>query len=328
MQVSYSRVSSYLSCPYKHYLSYVECLTANKPIRALHFGSDFHKLLELRGKKSELKNALKEIEDTYYDMLPSHQAELGENYIESLKCIFKDYLKVYKKEPLPDVTEQEFLWKIGKYKGEPVLLKGFIDGLYKTENGIVVEEHKTFSRKPDISSLVMNVQKCVYAKATHFFTGQFPHSVMWDYIKSTPAKEPVWLEKAQRFSTAKSNQITPYSWLRACSERGIIDDDLRKEGVALYKGNIAEFFFRVNLDYAEEMVDSIWEGFLYTVKDICRQGEKNKTKNLTYNCSFCSFKPVCYAEMSGGDVEYIKEKDFTKKDRTGEQEVSDGCWMD
>ena len=48
MYISYSRVQSYLGCPYSHYLRYVRRLSKKKPERPLYFGTDFHKLLELR----------------------------------------------------------------------------------------------------------------------------------------------------------------------------------------------------------------------------------------------------------------------------------------
>lgn len=322
MHISYSRESTYLRCPFSHYLSYVKKLTPKKPARPLYFGSDFHKLLELRGKKKELNKAIKEMREAYYDMPPKYQEELGENYIEDLKTIFKDYNKVYKNSPLPDVTEQEFEVKLGTFKGEPIYFVGVIDGLYCIDKKVIIEEHKTFNRKPDTNTLIMNTQKCLYAKAVQKIYGTLPDEVMWDYIKSTPAKEPVWLEKSQKLSLAKSEYITPFSWERACKRHGIVSEEVIKQGKAHYSGNIQNFFFRLNLDYVPEMVERIWEDFVNVAKDICRRGETNKTMNVTKDCSWCSFQPICYSILTGGDTSYVIDKDYmVKEDREKRKEV-------
>lgn len=319
-EISYSRFSSYLRCPYAHYLSYVRRLTPVKPARPLFFGTDFHKLLELRGNKKALTKAIKEMRETFYSLPSKYQEDMGEEYIDDLKTIFKDYLKTYKGCALPDVTEQEFRMKIGELKGEPVYFVGVIDGIYNQGDELIVEEHKTFSRKPDMNTLAMNTQKCLYAKAVEGIYGKKPDKVMWDYIKSTPAKEPVWLEKSHKLSMAKSDNITPYSWERACKRHGVESEAVISQG-SHYKGNIQNFFFRITMDYVPEMVDRIWDSYLYTAKEIIKNGEKNKTMNVTRDCSWCSFQPICYTEMTGGDVNYVIERDYMeriKHEREGE----------
>lgn len=312
IKVSHSRVSCYLSCPYSHYLRYVERLSKKGKSRPLSFGSDFHKLLELRGDKSKLKSGFDAIKNTYYDLSPQNQVDLGDSYLDDLKTIFNDYQKVYRNHELPDKTEMKFDIEMGKYHGESVVFTGIIDELYETENGLIIGEHKTFTRRPDMLFIVMNTQKCLYAKAVQFLTGSLPSQVMWDYIKSTPAKEPIWLEKSQKFSEAKNDSITPYSWRRACKARGITDSSELKKG-NMYSGNVHNFFFRLTEDYIENMVDDIYESFKHIAKDIVRQGEKNRCKHTGNNCSWCDYKQLCYAELTGGNTDYIRKKDFEER---------------
>ena len=313
IKISYSRASSYLRCPYAHYLGYVRRLMLNKPVRPLMFGSNFHKLLEFRDKPEELGVELKRIEDEYYTMPSNWQTDLGENFLDDLKQIFGDYNIVYGAEVKPDVTEQRFDIPIGKYKGEPVMFTGVIDELYfkyGADERTVVGEHKTFSRRPDLNTLVMNTQKCLYAKAVEKLHGVRPSSIIWDYISSAPAEEPIWLDKSGRFSNAKSMKITPMSYERACKARGIEPDP---EQMKVYKDNVSNFFFRYPLDLPPRMVDDVYDGFVYTAKMIAKYGSKNKVKNLTRDCSWCSYRDICYAEMTGGDVEYTIEKNYTTK---------------
>lgn len=321
MNISHSRVSSYLSCPYQHYLRYVECLTSNKPSRPLSFGSDFHKLLELRNRPKELSDAKKAIGQKYYELKPAFQEELGEDYVWDLANIFSDYQEIYKDCPQPQVTEREFRIPMGNFKGETIYFKGIIDELYLYKSKstgkktIKIGEHKTFSRKPDQALLVMNTQKCLYAKACEQMYGVMPESVIWDYIKSTPADEPIWLEKSQRFSASKSNKITPYSWRRACAKRSITDEAIIAEGDK-YQCNLSEFFFRCEIDFIPDMVEDIWQGFRFSAKQIVQYGEKNKTKHISSSCSWCSYQPICYAEMTGGDRQYTIDKEFEHYERS------------
>lgn len=326
MRISYSRFSSYLRCPFAHYLGYYECLKLKKPIRPLYFGSDFHKLLELRKDPDELDKAKKAIGEAYYDLSPDDQSLLGDDYIVDLQCIFDDYMRVYKDAKMPTQTERPFELVVGEYRGEKIVFNGVIDELYKFKRKgqkmCKLGEHKTFSQRPDLSVLVLNTQKNLYAKAVELMLGVMPESVIWDYICSKPASQPIWLPKSHRFSSARSNSITPFSWERACLERGIDDPEILAQGNA-YSNNITNFFFRNELPIVPKSVELVWDGFLYTSRDIIRQGHKNKTKNITRDCRFCSYYDYCMTEMTGGDLNYLVEANYKVEPRE-EEEMSDG----
>ena len=236
-----------------------------------------------------------------------------------------DYQKMWKGTPLPKVTEKPFELNIGYYRNEDIIFVGVIDELYKyiDKNGnksIEIGEHKTFSRPPDMNTLVMNTQKSLYCKAAQMIWGMLPRAVRWDYIKSTPAKYPIWLEKSKRFSASKSQEITVESWRRACKEKGITDPSILAQG-EIYRGNENNFFFRVQQDVYPQMVDDVFAGFLYTCKDIVRRGPENRTKNLTRDCAWCTYRSICLAEMSGGSREYVLEKEFTTREQRASKEV-------
>ena len=307
--ISYSRFSLYLRCPYAHFLRYVERINSCSPCRPLHFGSDFHKLLEVRTSKARINAEWKRMRDDFYSMPAAWQTELGENYPDDLKAIFSDYMAMWKGTPLPDETEHSFELKVDP----EVVFVGVIDELYRYDGKIDIGEHKTFSLPPNMNTLVMNSQKSLYCKAAELLWGQLPSKVRWDYIKSSPAKYPIWLEKSGRFSTAASKDITPRSWARACKERGIEDPEILKQGEA-YKGNESNFFFRVEQDVYPEMVEDVFDGFVYTCKDIVKQGHTNKTKNLTRDCAWCEYRDICMAELSGGDREYVISEKFERKE--------------
>lgn len=310
MNISYSRASTYASCPQEHFWAYVVGISPKKPARPLYFGSDFHKLLELRGNTQLLEKAKRDIKDTFYDMPAQFQSDLGDDYVDELFTVFEDYQKVWAGEELPEETEHRFEMPLGKYKGEPVNFVGVIDEVYG--GGVKLGEHKTFSTAPDISTLVMNQQINLYAKALEMEIGVKPKYVQWDYIRSKPASEPVWLEKSQRFSAAANSNITPFSWERACKERGITDKQILSQANN-YTQNIDNFFFRHNLEINTNMVETIWSDFKDLAREIAIKGSTNKRKNVTRDCSWCDYRPLCYAEFTGADIDYIIKKDYEER---------------
>lgn len=310
--VSYSKVSTYRSCPQAHAWKYSARLNPKKVSRPLSFGSDFHKLLECRTDPEKLAEAKQDIEDKYYELNFQQQEDLGDDYLEGLFQVFEDYQKRWSNAELPEVTEHEFYLPLGKYKGEDVVFHGIIDELYfDKETGVVsiIGEHKTFTNKPDMSILAMNQQVCLYAKAVEQEFGVMPTKVRWDYIKSSPSKEPIWLEKSQRFSEAANSNITPYSWLRACKKRRIEDKAILAKA-KLYEPNIDNFFFRCEMDIHPEMVESIYRDFKTTVKEMLTKGT-NTTKHVSKDCSWCEYQPLCYGQFTGADLDYIIDKDYT-----------------
>lgn len=320
MNISYSRVASYMSCPYAHYLGYELGVRSAKPQRPLYFGTDFHKLLEVRNDEKALSEAKEAIKDTYYEIPPQWQSELGPDYLEELFSIFSDYCDIYRDAPIPSITEQEFELPMFEFRGEPYLFKGKIDEVYKRksratgEKFLKVGEHKTFNRRPDNNTLVMNIQKNLYAKAVHILYGILPKSVIWDYIHSKPAPQPIWLERSKRFSEAKSQQITPYSWLRACKEHSIMDKKVLARAEE-FRGNVPAFFFRVEQEYDPIMVEETWSGFKFQAHLIAKYGHKNKTKNMTRNCSFCQYRDICYTQLTGGNLDHLMERSYEVKPR-------------
>lgn len=310
MNISYSRASTYANCPQEHFWSYVVGISPKKPARPLYFGSDFHKLLELRGNNKLLAEAKNNIKDTFYDMPAQFQSDLGDDYVSDLFTVFDDYQKVWAGEELPAETEHWFEMPLGKYKGETVNFVGVIDEVY--HGGTKLGEHKTFSTAPDISTLIMNQQINLYAKAYEMETGIKPKYVQWDYIRSKPSAQPIWLDKSNRFSAAANSNITPFSWARACEERGITDPKVLAQGNN-YSQNIPNFFFRHNLEINPNMVETVWSDFKDLAREIATKGSTNKRKNITRDCSWCNYRPLCYAEFTGADIDYIIKKDYEER---------------
>ena len=312
MNISYSRLTTFMDCPYKFHLRYNEGIRRKAVVRPLSFGSDFHELLEKRTHPEEVAKVLDRIRNDFYGLTPREQEALGEDYPDDVAAVFEEYTNYWKDDVHPDMTEVEFNINLGTYKGEPIIFNGFIDGYFKEPK--MIEEHKTFSKKPDNIKLFMNYQTSLYAKAIQQLTGEFPKRIRWDYIKSTPPASPIWLEKSQRFSTAKNDNITVGSFRKACAERGVETSDSL---LSAYIGNESNFFFRREVDIYPDMVEKVFSDFKDSIKVLLNSQKMGyKSKNIGQGCSWCDYQDICYGEFTGADVADIIRRDFTiiKKD--------------
>lgn len=268
-------------------------------------------MLQYRGDSNALYQALRGIKSEYEDLTDRSRDALGEGYLNDLQNVFNDYSEVYEDAELPVETEQVFYIPLGTVEGEKVQFHGIIDEVY--ENGDL-GEHKTFNVRPDLSILAMNMQSMLYAKARERMGYKLPEKIRWDYIKSTPAEHPIWLEKSQTFSVGSNSKVTHLSFRRACDERGIEDEKVL-EKAELFRQNIDNFFFRRETLVVPRMADIVWSDFKLLVKDMLTRGETSQIMNISRDCSWCNFRPICYAEFTGADADYIIQKDYVSKEK-------------
>lgn len=75
------------------------------------------------------------------------------------------------------------------------------------------------------------------------------------------------------------------------------------------KENHKAFLDRYITPIQPSVITVVWKDFVETVEDIVKN--KSSAKNLGKNCEWCSFKDLCQTELTGGDVEYVKQLYYT-----------------
>ena len=129
-----SRMSSLLSCPRKHFLSYEIGLKSNNDAMALRFGSAWHRAMEARWNKADFETALAAaIADTTFDEIT----------LATLSGLLAGYYAHYANEEVATLhPEVEFRHDI---KGSRTFdSAGKIDGLGTMHDGRICKvEHKT-----------------------------------------------------------------------------------------------------------------------------------------------------------------------------------------
>lgn len=311
LKISQSRLGAWKRCNYLHYLKYVErIIPKSAKNRPLYFGSDMHLLLENHTSNTDLsgiKKVFEEITERYNQLSAQELNDLGGDYLNELKTIFMDYKYCY----LPfntDKREVEFNLELRK----DVIFNGKIDAIIEEENELTIVEHKTFNNKPSSIVFDMNAQSLLYAKALRLMGyANKPIKVLWNYIHSKPAQEPVIVDG--KIKATKNNKVIPQSFMRTAKTIGMPFGEARNQSLE-YSCNIENFYFRKETTLFDTAVDNFWSGTMNDIKMIYKYGEKCKSKNITKDCGWCDYQPICVLELNGGDVESLKKSQYKLKE--------------
>ena len=315
---SISQISCFRGCKQEWNYKYKDRLQLRAPQRPLYMGSTIHKLLEIRANGGDWKkHLLEEVQPEFERMPETYQANLGEDFIECLDKIMRQYEWAYQNEELKYLaTEIKIDCKI---KGNKRFI-GVGDAIVEYRGEQYIMEHKTFkTTKMALEQTWLNQQTCLYIRVLNQ-QGWNIKGVIWDMIKTSCYKPPRVLKNGQ-FGKQYGEQ-TILSFLDA----GIteIPENVLEE----VQNNHLNFLDRYITPIQQSVIESVWEDFVETVNDISRN--KSKAKNLGRDCEWCAFKDLCQTELTGGDVEYIKQLYYTdpvQRDMKilGELEKTPGC---
>ena len=314
LKVSQSRIGTWKRCFFCHYLKYILRIRKKGKVRPLYFGSDFHKLMEHYDNAKDLTNvkkAFSEIKKKYNNLSAQELTDIGGNYLNELQTIFKDYKYLY----LPfDTDKRELEFNIELRKD--VIIRGKIDAVIEKENEIIIVEHKTFNRKPNSIVFDMNSQALIYAKVVRLLGyPSKPIKILWDYIHSKPADEPPIIDGKLKLN--KSSKIIPQSFMRAARSAGWDEMEARNKSLE-YSSNIENFFFRKEVMVFDSAIESFWKDTISDIKRIYKFGETCKSRNITRDCSWCDYHPICVLELNGGDVHGLINSQYEIKEEDDE----------
>jgi putative RecB family exonuclease len=166
IKTSYSALDTFRQCPLRYKFSQIDKVREPKSKEQV-FGNKIHKALQFFHSKEpvsptldELLNFLKEaweseiFIDDQEDMIYFGEA------VKILKNYYNFYQKI-KEKPIILNTETRFEVLL-ENKGKKALLKGFIDRVDKTKNGLEVIDYKTAKKLPSQKDIDSNLQLSLY----------------------------------------------------------------------------------------------------------------------------------------------------------------------
>lgn len=282
---SFSKVNSYITCPYQHYLRYTEKWYPKQKSRALSVGSAIHECCEYyrKGKLNEFE----------FDKTNEIDLRRWVKLYQKYSKIEKDY-------------EFVFIEKTFKCKG----FIGIVDGLVKNKRTgkLWLYEMKTFSKMPNEFDRVFRPQPYIYYQQLKN-KGINVEGVVWEYVKSELPKEPALLKSGKLSSTLTQN-IIPDTVISACQKNNLNVDDYQ-DLIEQSKLNITNYFDVKERYITPEVAEKIFNEF-----NAVRVNGKNKKKHMnSLTCKSCSYKDVCLAELTGADEQFILEENFERSKR-------------
>lgn len=309
INVSQSKVKSWRNCHRQYHNKYVLGLRKKIIKRPFKFGTIVHKMVEADAEGDDPFEVLDAINLKDGTMFRKQQEVYGE-IIADVRDIMTDYFKYWAGD-LRFVrrngrsSEHEFRIEI-----EPGLwFTGKIDAVGKRNKLTWLVEHKTFARMPNADDRWQSVQSAVYIKAWEMMGGVHLDGTLWDYVSSKPPQVPTEVLKSGAYSTKRIHTV-PAALARWIRENKLNRADfvkLRNEA----KANLDQYFIRIPSPLRPAVVESTWIGFIDTARDIAENHGGRSTMNIGRHCSWCDYRDLCKAEVTGSDAKFVMRREFT-----------------
>ena len=301
---SHSKVKTWRACHKLYDYKYEQGLIRKTSPAALLRGTVFHEMLDNRVLGKDPLEPLVEY-GKIYDKLWDEERE---NYHspEDLTRLYQRYCKHYVGETLDykGLSETEI---IVEFQG--IKFKGILDKQPRDKFGReFVMDHKTHKVIPDENHRFADLQTVLYYWAKRQ-NGDKVDGIIWDYIRTKPPAIPELLKSGGL--SKRANIDTDYDTYLAEIEKNGLDPKDYSDILEKVKKNT--FFKRVVLPSPSQvLVDTVVEEFFATAREI--ETSTSKSRNMTRNCTSCSYFQLCQAEVRGLDSESLRKQMFTLRE--------------
>lgn len=312
-RVSHSKRETWNRCKRAYHEKYVNRLRKKTKGRPLMFGSIVHEMLEEHQNGRDAFKVLARYAKSHGKLFRVEREEYGE-LIDDIDCIVSEYLEHYEGDGVRYLpikgkrAEHEFEVEID----DGIVLNGKIDGQALTKNKLRwLVERKTFSRMPSENMRWRSVQSNLYLRATQIMGWKEPDGTMWDYIWSKSPSRPQVL-KSGKLATRAINTL-PSRVLDTVSAYKLNPKDYAHLVKSATK-NRAAYFQRIFTPTKKRVVDMVFADFVETAREMRDGHGKSKARTIGRHCDWCEFEPLCRAELTGGDVDFIRENHYERRE--------------
>jgi hypothetical protein len=321
-RVSNSKVKTWRRCRRAYHLKYVEKLEKKRVSRPLQFGRLVHSMIEYHAQGLDPFAVLDELSVEDQKLFKAEREMYGD-IISDVRCIMEEYFDYHGDDSLRALrvngryAEHEFNTEIAP----GILLTGKIDMIARTPNKLRwLVEHKSFNRLPSEDERWRNVQSVVYFKAIELLGWKPVDGVCWDYIHSKSPTRPEILKNGQM--TKKALTTLPSRVLEVAKEHKL-KREMYAATLEMAKSQRKYYFQRSFNPIKPVVVKHVWNDFLSSSKEMRDCHGKSHERNIDRHCSWCDFEPLCRAELSGHDTDFIRRNDYRERIRE-EQSTADG----
>lgn len=340
LTVSYSAISAYRECPMRYYLAHVIGLRRKDRPIPLETGTILHEYLAAyyRHLKAEpqvptavahayARSAVGAAWGTKLDSLASDlyqagEAQRAEETAGLLSVVQRIADRYFAARGAVDAEEWEVLdveFSLRVSLAHGIHSIGYVDLLARSRvtGRLAVWDHKTGRTLPDADRRWVDLQTPLYARKLAAVRGLTADSVVWNYLRT---KEPAVPD------VLKSGGLTRRADLDTTAEvyRQALTDNRLDEGdyvdvLDRLRGRELDVFFPRH-EVPLVLGDVVLSDYRETAKRIKadrRSWERGvlPTHNVGLHCSWCEYRPVTMAALTGGNREEVIAGWYTTRKR-------------
>jgi hypothetical protein len=288
----------------------VEELTPKRLYRPFEFGTVVHAMIEEYANKRDPFAILDEIA-TNHGKLFAEEIDALLEIVESARVIMSEYFAYWPERDIKYIpvggkySEHEFEIDID----DQLVMKGRIDAIVRTPSRLRwLTEHKSFNFLPSEDHRWRNLQSVVYIRAIEE-SGWVDRvdGVCWDYVRSHPPSKPQVLKRG---GVSRKRITTLPSVVRAVLREHNQDERKYETLIEHAEQCRRDYFQRIFTPVNRTVVDNVFSGFVATGHEILDNHLHKRDQNIGRHCEWCQYEPICRAELTGGDVDWVKEKQY------------------
>lgn len=317
---SYSELTTWSTCRMKWYWAYELGIVPKRLIRAPSIGACGHVAIAAYLRGEDWREAIERwfVEETSKRELFDEEIAEYREIADLIAGIIPRYIDAYQDEFTPVLVEQRFEIPV---KGMRLDLIGYWDAIVKDREGYLwILEHKfpkqRFRTDTDIE---LDGQIGIYQYAAH----RLGYPVVGTIYNQLMARLPAVPKLNKDGSVSRVKIYTDWPTYRDfVVSQGLNPDDYSEmeEKLAEFKFFRRTYVFRPLVEirlFARDLEHKVWD--LSRVK-------KHIYRNASFmNCNSCPYRELCLESLKGGDVEFLIENEFEKKEtpKLGGEEIVD-----
>lgn len=315
-RVSNSKVKMWRKCRQAYHFRYVERLRRKRVARPLMFGRLVHDMIEAYANADEPFNVLDAAVKEQGPMFKAEREEYGD-LANDVRIIMTEYFDHDWKK-----NEQLTYARMNKKGAEHtfeveiadgLVCEGKIDAIAKTPNRLRwLVEHKSFGRLPSDDHRWRDMQSNLYVRIIEMLGLDPVDGVCWDYISSKPPGTPQLLKDG---TLSKKMMITLPTKIRQVLKEHKLKEKDYPRLLQMAAQNTSQYFVRIFAPTKKKVVDYLYEGFVKTALEIRDFHGKRQDMVIDRHCDWCDFEPICRARLTGGDVDFLKKKEYTVSEK-------------
>lgn len=318
LTVSQSMLKTYRRCHKAFDYKYRQNLQKRKKGAALARGICVHQMIEAKASGQDPWEAFEKYELENQPLFLEQDEEYA-GMLDMITTIMEGYFAFYKNDELKPVkignkyAEHRFCVPLTK----DIDLEGGIDMIVEHKSlGIGLEDHKTHKTLPTGDIAYSNVQSALYAWAMRQ-SDELPNPeyMVWNYIRWKEPTKPKLLK-----SGAMSKSVSDTTWKvyrRALIEAGLDPNDYKDVEEQL-KGKENDFYVRQYLPLNNTIIENIKEDAISTANQILYD-KGLSDRNITKDCTWCEFYPLCQAQLKGLDHKMIMDLEYQLREKKEEE---------